>query len=244
MAKMIDHKPSFRGEAKVWEALKEYLPENIVVYNNREINGREFDYCLMIEDVGALIIEVKGWLRDKINVLGVDHIVVEGYEKPQRSPKKQARAYRFALLNKIVEKYNISPLVFDMVCYPFITKEEYLSAHLDIISEEKFTLFKEDVENQDALMKKIQLAYDSSKYIHHADFDSVLMTKMRQDWEPNFRQDEFPLTNISTLCLKRAENENQCQKSIPSQNRGRNAGKTKGGSGRIKRTVWKRIYRL
>lgn len=100
MAKMIDQKPSFHGEAKVWEALKAYLPENIVVYNNREINGREFDYCLLIENVGALIIEVKGWLRNKINVLGVDNIVVEGFEKPQHSPKKQARAYRFALLNK------------------------------------------------------------------------------------------------------------------------------------------------
>ena len=41
MAKMIDQKPSFHGEAKVWEALRTYLPGNIVVYNNREINGRE-----------------------------------------------------------------------------------------------------------------------------------------------------------------------------------------------------------
>lgn len=199
MAKMIDQKPSFHGEAKVWEALRAYLPENIVVYNNREINGREFDYCLLIENVGALIIEVKGWLRDKINVLGIDNIVVEGFEKPQHSPKKQARAYRFALLNKIVDKYNISPLVFDMVCYPFITKAEYLSAHLDIISEEQFTLFKEDVDNQDALIKKIQSAYNSSKYTPHADFDSALVMKIRQDWEPDFQQEELPLTNIPTV---------------------------------------------
>lgn len=199
MAKMIDQKPSFKGEAKVWEALRAYLPEDIVVYNNREINGREFDYCLFIENVGALIIEVKGWLSNKINVLGVDNIVVEGFEKPQRSPKKQARAYRFALLNKIVDKYNTSPLVFDMVCYPFITKSEYLSLHLDIISEEQFTIFKEDVENQDALMRKIQSAYDSSKYIPHADFDSGLIMKMRQDWEPDLQQDELPLPNISRV---------------------------------------------
>lgn len=196
MAKMIDQKPSFHGEAKVWEALRTYLPGNIVVYNNREINGREFDCCLFIENVGALIIEVKGWLSNKIKVLGIDNIVVEGFEKPQHSPKKQARAYRFALLNKIVDKYNTSPLVFDMVCYPFITKAEYLSAHLDIISEEQFTIFKEDVENQDALIRKIQSAYNSSKYIPHADFDSALIMKMRQDWEPDFQQDDLPLTDI------------------------------------------------
>lgn len=137
MAKMIDQKPSYHGEAKVWDSLSTYLPNNIVVYNNREINGREFDYCLFIENIGVLIIEVKGWLKDKINVLGVDNIVVEGYDKPQRSPKKQARAYRFALLNKIADKYNVSPLIFDMVCYPFISKAEYLAAHLDIVSEEQ-----------------------------------------------------------------------------------------------------------
>ena len=75
-------------------------------------------------------------IRDRICVNGVDEIEVEGYDKAQTSPKKQARAYRFALLNKISEKYNVSPLVLDMVCYPFISKEEYLEKHLNIISEE------------------------------------------------------------------------------------------------------------
>lgn len=188
MAKMIDQKPTFHGEAKVWDALNSFLPNNIVVYNNREINGREFDYCLFIENVGALIIEVKGWLADKVSVQGVDSIVVEGYEKPQRSPKRQARAYRFALLNRIVEKYNTSPLVFDMVCYPFITKAEYHMAHLDIVSEEQLTIFKEDLETAEALMSKLQQGYDSYKLIPHADFSLDLMNRLRQGWEPNFVQ--------------------------------------------------------
>lgn len=192
MAKMIDQRPSYRGEAKVWDALSTFLPNNIVVYNNREINGREFDYCLYIEDIGALIIEVKGWLSDKIKVFGVDNIIVGGYEKPQRSPKKQARAYRFALLNKIVEKYNISPLVFDMVCYPFISKAEYQAQHLDIISEEQFTIFKEDIEDQTLLVNKIKLAYDASKGIPHADFSSELMIKLRQEWEPYYNDEDQP----------------------------------------------------
>ena len=34
MAKMIDIKPSYHGETKVWENLKMHLPDNIVVYNN------------------------------------------------------------------------------------------------------------------------------------------------------------------------------------------------------------------
>ena len=31
MAKMIDKKPTYNGEAKVWERLNEYLPNDIVV---------------------------------------------------------------------------------------------------------------------------------------------------------------------------------------------------------------------
>ena len=189
MAKMIDIKSTYHGEAKLWECLDAYLPGNIVVYNNREINGREFDFCLLIENVGALIIEVKGWLASKINVQGVDNIIVEGFDKPQTSPKKQARAYRFALLNKIVAKYNTSPLVFDMVCYPFISKEEYISTHLNIVSEEQFTIFKEDLETKESLIQKIQTAYSYAKNIPHAEFDEELMMRLRQEWEPNFEED-------------------------------------------------------
>lgn len=184
MAKMIDQKPGYFGEAKVWESIEKYLSNDIIAYNGREINGREFDFCLFIENQGILIIEVKGWQSDKINVLGVDNIVIQGYEKPQRSPKKQARAYRFAFLNKIVEKYNTSPLIFDMVCYPFITKEEYKKKRLDIVSEEQFTIFKEDLEDQNLLINKIRSAYDFSAGIPHADLTYDLIFRLRQDWEP------------------------------------------------------------
>ena len=77
--------------------------------------------------------------QDMTDKFGIE-IIKEGYDKTQTSPKKQARAYRFALLNKISEKYNVSPLVLDMVCYPFISKEEYLEKHLNIISEEAYTI--------------------------------------------------------------------------------------------------------
>ena len=80
MAKMIDARPSFRGEARVWVSLGRLLPDSVVVYNNREVNGREFDFCLLIEGVGILVIEVKGWLADKVLVEGVDRIFVEGLD--------------------------------------------------------------------------------------------------------------------------------------------------------------------
>ena len=187
MAKMIDKKPSWKGEGKVWESLSANLPEDNVVYNQREVNGREYDFCVMAENLGLIIIEVKGWDPDKIDVRGVDNIIVDGYDEPQTSPKKQARAYRFAILNKIVEKYNASPLVLDMVCYPFITQEQYVKTKLDIVSEPEYTIFKEDIEDGKKLNEKIQHLFTLNKFIPHADFSYDLMVRIRKQLEPGFK---------------------------------------------------------
>ncbi len=64
MGTMIDQRPSFQGEALLWDKLKEFLPNRDIVYNNREINGREFDTCVLMGNSGILIIEVKGWSSD------------------------------------------------------------------------------------------------------------------------------------------------------------------------------------
>jgi len=185
MAKMIDEKSEqYKGEAKVWQSFADYLADNVIIYNNREVNGREYDFCLLIENMGILIIEVKGWKPDTVTVLGVDNIIIDGYDKPQRSPKKQARAYRFAILNKVVEKYNTSPLVFDMVCYPFISEQDYINIGLNIVSEPGLTIFKEDLDDRDLLRKKIQKAYDITNIMPHADFSYDLILKIRNDLEP------------------------------------------------------------
>lgn len=196
MAIMKDRRPDYHGEAKVWDCLGAFLPENVIVYNGREINGREFDFCVLLENMGVLIIEVKGWLRDKITVRGVDDILVEGYDQPQRSPKKQARAYRFGFLNYARETYNVSPLVFDMVCYPFITRAEYLDARLDIISEEQFTIFKDDLVDRDTLINKINWAYSYSKAIPHTELTPELLRKLSGKWSPNMSE---PVSNFGTV---------------------------------------------
>ena len=184
MAKMMDHIPEYRGEAILWQAIHDYLPDDVIAYHNREINGREFDVCLFLPARGILIIEVKGWQADKITVKGADEIHVEGYENAQRSPKKQARAYRFAMLNKIAGKYQVSPLVFDMVCYPFISSEDYRKSRLDLCCEEQFVLFKEDLESAAALNTKITSAYRTNQNIPHTAFSAQLMKQLRSDWEP------------------------------------------------------------
>ena len=216
MAMMIDKKPEYKGEGKVWESLSDNLPGEAIVYNSREVNGREFDFCILMKNVGMIIIEVKGWLADSIfDVAGVDEIIVQGYDKPEKSPKKQARAYRFGLLNLISEKYNVSPLIFDLVCYPFISKKEYYDKRLDIVSEESLTLFKEDLSDLIRLGDKLLNAYNQCKSIPHAEMDEELMGKIRQHFEPHFQvKKTLELSNQVPYSVVVAETKKMAKKQV------------------------------
>lgn len=164
MAKMMDIKDeTYAGEQKVYECIESNLPDEVICYYNREINGKQFDFCLLIEHMGMLIIEVKGWnYSNIIRVINPDTIETNLYSNPVGSPKKQARSYKFALVNTCNNKYCINPLVMDMVCYPFLSENEYRHCGLNIVSEPEFTLFKEDIENPMKFAKKIASVYQKS----------------------------------------------------------------------------------
>lgn len=190
MAIIKDHESEYKGEQTVRNAIAAYFSNDVVVYNNREVNGREYDICLLVKDVCVFIVEVKGWLADKITVHGIDDIEVEGYEERQKSPKKQAKSYCIQYLNKLRKKFAKSPLVVDLVAYPFISKNEYFEKHLDIISEEQFTLFKEDLEDSFLMKKKFNIAFESKKAIPHAELDETFWRKIRRTEEPNYDDSE------------------------------------------------------
>jgi len=61
MAIVVDHESEYKGERKVRDAIAEHFSDDVVIYNNREVNGREYDICLLVKDVCVFIVEVKGW---------------------------------------------------------------------------------------------------------------------------------------------------------------------------------------
>lgn len=190
MAIIVDHEPEYKGERKVRDAITEFFSDGVVVYNNREVNGREYDICMLVKNVCVFIIEVKGWLSDKIIVHGIDDIEIEGYDEHQTSPKKQAKSYCIQYFTKLKRHYSASPLVIDLVAYPFITKDQYYSSHLNIISEEQFTLLAEDLVDQTSLKKKFQQAFDAKKAIPHAELNAEFISRIRRDEEPNYEEPE------------------------------------------------------
>ena len=187
MAKMIDKEPTFAGEKKVWRAFSNNLPSNFVVYNSRSIKGWEFDFCIMVEGMGLFIIEVKGWSAASIfNVINEDSIIISGEEKPYPSPRKQARGYRFNLINMFKQELGMNPLVMDLVCYPFISKNEYHEKRLDVVSDETETIFSEDLEDYHLLFQKLLGRYNINKSTPHNELDAKKFALIRHHFEPNY----------------------------------------------------------
>ena len=207
MAKMINDKPNeYVGEQHTWEQLEKILPDDVIVYNHKEVNGREFDFCVLVPNVAVFIIEVKGWHISHIEeVTHNGKIRIKNKTELENSPKKQARSYNVALRNILKDKYSISPLIIDLVCYPFITKGEYCNKRLDVISEEKFTILKEDINDILSFGKKLNQSFLAMKSIPHNELDTKVLYLIRKNFEPLLLKDDkinYDQSQIySKLCL-------------------------------------------
>lgn len=205
MATMKDNQPDiYEGEKRVWQCINDNLPDDIVCYYNREVKGREFDFCLLIEDVGFMIIEVKGWNKSHINkIVSPDEIILTD-GSTESSPRKQARSYAFNLRNLMNDKYGISPLVMNMVCYPFLSEAEYNKLGLNVVSEPEYTLFSEDIDTTQSFARKIYGVYQSFQL---SKFDKMVGDKYdtaRHHFEPSYiiappAQDVIPYSCLSVF---------------------------------------------
>ena len=200
MALMMDNKPTeYNGEALVWEKLSSLLPNDVVVYNHREVvDDREFDFALLIKNVGIMVIEVKGWQAQYIfDVKSPDEIIIEGESKVYGSPEKQARGYRFDWLNFLNDQFGISPVVLSMVCYPFISEKEYRDVRLDVVSSKDFTIFSDDLSSASKLGQKILNAFVKKKPFNSTPFDEGAMAVVRQYFEPSYKAKDEQITEVA-----------------------------------------------
>ncbi len=207
MAKMIDAEPKYEGEKKVWKSFSLNLPQHWVVYNNRSVNGREYDFCVIAPEIGLFIVEVKGWNASGIlTVVNQNTIFLAGKEKAEDSPRGQARGYRFELLNKLNRELGMNPLVMSLVCYPFISEKQYFDKGLNVVSETNETIFDEDLSDPAKLYQKLIDRYNVDKGAKHDDFSKKNLALFRHHFEPTYdlKSDEEELnpgySRLRTIC--------------------------------------------
>lgn len=201
MALMIDKKNIlYAGETKVFESFEKYLPDNVIVYYNRDINGHCFDFCILVKNSGMLIVEVKGWTKNQIiSVDNPDTIRLNGNYGVSKSPKKQADGYRFNLLNMLNTKYGINPIVMSCVAYPFLTENDYKSVGLNIVSEPEFTLFSEDLNDKNKLINKIGSIFNCNKLTVFDKTNGTVYDMIRKYFENHVKGLDDEIYNYSEL---------------------------------------------
>ena len=201
MAQMMDNLPAKPESEKIfYTCVANNLPKDVICYHNREVNGMEFDFCLLIKNFGLIVVEVKGWTKNNIiKVESPDRIYTTIYDKPQTSPKKQANGYRYNLLTILQHKYGINPLVLDMVCYPYMSEIDYRQCGLNIVSEETVTLFREDIESASAFAKKLINLFHEAGQNHFDKMNNKLFNVVRGHFENDIKNEEANSVAYSEL---------------------------------------------
>lgn len=184
MAVMIDAVPANIGEKLVHQKVKDNLSDSIIVYHNRELKGKEYDFCLLVPNQGLLIIEVKGWRPVTVKVMNSDAVIVEDMGK-QGSPKKQANGYRYEMIEHLKKMWGGSPKVISMVALPRFTEKEFYETRMDIVVERDSVLLKEDLENSEVLPQRISNAFALNKQ-ETLPMNSYLVDQFRSWYEPNY----------------------------------------------------------
>lgn len=185
MGTMIDAVPKFHEEAKVWNYFKENLSDEIVVYNGREIKGKEFDFCLLVPGKGLIIVEVKGWKPERVTAHANNRITISGMLEDQLSPKNQARGYRFNLIDKLSNTLHLNPFVTDFACFPLLSEDDFVQTGLSRIMEREGVLLRPDLEDPVRLSAKINAALD------HPSLNTTLMDRQVTDSIRSFFEPDY-----------------------------------------------------
>ena len=186
-----------QGEDIFIRKLMEYFNDSYIIYRNRLVFGAQFDVCLFAPRIGIIIFEVKGWKPNTIKaVRNGDSIVIRTRneeigveEEKEENPASQARNYVYKMKNKIRQKTGKMPLVYGMVCFPNLTRNDYDALKLEPVCEYEETILKEDLLSKDAFFAKMNLSMrnhkESLKY--NSRFTPDLMFRIRQIFETDLK---------------------------------------------------------
>lgn len=92
------------GERLFFRTLKEYLPDDYIVYYEPDIHGKRPDFVVIGPDLGVLVLEVKDYTKNTLFQLNHDEwtlVTSSGEQTKTKSPLKQARENMFHLVDHL-----------------------------------------------------------------------------------------------------------------------------------------------
>lgn len=98
------------GERILFQTLKNYLPDDYIVYFEPEIHGKHPDFVILGPDIGLIILEVKDYTQSTIFQVNSDTWSIvnkSGEHATVKSPLKQARDYMFHIMDYLKKDKNL-----------------------------------------------------------------------------------------------------------------------------------------
>lgn len=158
MSFIFPKNPEFKSannEKEIYEFLKKNMPNNSVTYYNYDIDGKQFDFCIAIEGLGVLIIEVKSWsedyivkVEDKFNVILKNRVDI--------SPEVQARNYAEKLWDISRKKLDSDIKILYASWFTNLTEIDYIDLELNKVTNRNLCFFKDELQYRDKFIKKIE----------------------------------------------------------------------------------------
>lgn len=178
----------------------EYFDDSYVIYRNRSVFGAQFDVCLLVPKIGIIIFEVKAWKSETIKrVENGDSIVIKAIDKEtgvegeeRENPISQARGYVYKMRSKIRQKTGKTPLVYEMVCFPNLTKNDYETKGLETVCEHESTVLKDDLSSKANFYAKMNLGMKNHKGAlkYCSTFNQDLLFRVRQIFETDLKLED------------------------------------------------------
>lgn len=146
-----------RGEYFIWELFRNELPGEYISFHGYDIGIRRPDIIVLVPDKGILIIENKSIKAKNIAKVPNNTMIQMLNKPPVYSPWKQAQKYFSALQDNLLIPHGINDvMVAYSVSYPYITEAEFFAKNLDKISIREVAFLKEDLENQETIVHRIE----------------------------------------------------------------------------------------
>ena len=154
-------KGNSNGEDLFWKKCRFNLPNDYVSFHNYDLGLRQVDCIMLVPEKGVLVIEIKSYLAKNIIDIPDNNTIRRKNNPADSSPLVQANSYRYKLLNEyLIPKGINSVYVVPAICYPYINESDFETKQLYKISRREITILQEDLESEEAMLRKIKNIFD------------------------------------------------------------------------------------
>lgn len=149
------------GEKLFYDFLNKNFNDDFILYHNHEIKGREFDFFFINKDFGLFLFEVKKWSGYEIIEVCNNNEIIFRNNKLEReyyknNPLKQAREYKFNILNKIKEEYGFEPRIMHVAVYPNMSINTFKNKNMELYTERIRCILREDLLSKENFIKRLE----------------------------------------------------------------------------------------